>query len=46
MKEGTLSLQGENLFTLTPYKSVDPELQNILVLPPMRIVSLTIQTRF
>ena len=46
LKDGRLLLQAENLFTWTPYKSVDPELQNILVLPPVKIVSLTIQARF
>jgi hypothetical protein len=34
----TVFLIGQNLFTITPYKDVDPEIQSPYILPPLRIV--------
>jgi TonB-linked SusC/RagA family outer membrane protein len=34
-----LYVQGQNLFTLTRYKGLDPETQNIFTLPPLRTFS-------
>ncbi|MGZ3973691.1 MAG: SusC/RagA family TonB-linked outer membrane protein [Flavisolibacter sp.] len=34
-----LFLEGENLWTLTPYAAGDPETQNLQVLPPLRMIT-------
>jgi hypothetical protein len=38
--------QGQNLFTITKYKGMDPENANILALPPSKIFTLGIQIGF
>jgi len=38
--------QAQNLFTITSYKGIDPETQNIKSLPPLRIITLGIQSSF
>ncbi|MBO3100274.1 TonB-dependent receptor domain-containing protein [Gelidibacter pelagius] len=39
-------LQGQNLFTLTRFKGIDPENQSSISLPPLRIFSLGITLNF
>jgi TonB-linked SusC/RagA family outer membrane protein len=34
----TIFVAGDNLFTITPYKDVDPEIQNAIILPLLRTV--------
>ncbi|HEV2483884.1 MAG TPA: hypothetical protein VGS79_29675, partial [Puia sp.] len=34
----TLYIAGQDLLTFTPYKNVDPEIQNANILPPLRII--------
>jgi len=46
LRDLKLSLQGENLLTLTPYKGGDPEIQNVMILPAMKMVSAGIEVRF
>jgi hypothetical protein len=41
-----LSLQAQNLLTLTPYRGVDPEVQSAVILPPLRTVMAGIQVKF
>jgi TonB-linked SusC/RagA family outer membrane protein len=36
-------LQGQNVFTITSYKGIDPEAQNIAALPPLRVITAGIQ---
>ncbi len=38
-----LYLQGQNLFTFTSYKGGDPETQNALRLPPLKVIAAGIQ---
>jgi TonB-linked SusC/RagA family outer membrane protein len=38
-----LYMQGQNLFTITNYKGVDPENQSLTVLPPLRVITVGIQ---
>ena len=35
--------QGQNLFTITPYKVTDPETRSLYVLPPLRTIIMGIQ---
>lgn len=46
MSAGSLYIEGQNLFTLTPYKIADPELQSVLVMPPLRSVEAGIRVKF
>ena len=39
-------LQGQNVFTVTRYKGLDPENQNSQSLPPLRVTTLGIQVTF
>ncbi len=39
-------LLGQNLFTLTKYKVTDPETQNLYVLPPLRTITIGLQSTF
>lgn len=39
-------LQGQNLFTLTRFKGIDPENQSSISLPPLRVFSLGITLNF
>lgn len=41
-----LSLQGQNLFTVSPYKGMDPEFKYTGYLPPLRIVTTGVQLTF
>ncbi|WP_165784636.1 SusC/RagA family TonB-linked outer membrane protein [Solitalea longa] len=41
-----LSLQGQNLLTITPYKGMDPELIAEGYLPPLRVVTASLQITF
>ncbi|MDO6433034.1 SusC/RagA family TonB-linked outer membrane protein [Flavitalea sp. BT771] len=41
-----VTLQGQNLFTVTPYENGDPEIQSAVVLPPLRTVVVSLQVRF
>ena len=41
-----VSLQGQNLFTLTPYKGADPEFRSAGYLPPLRIITAGIKLDF
>lgn len=36
-------VEGQNLFTITSYKGADPETQNLLALPPLKILAAGIQ---
>lgn len=36
-------VQGQNIFTITPYKGLDPETQNINFLPPLRVLAVGLQ---
>jgi TonB-linked SusC/RagA family outer membrane protein len=36
----TIFLEGQDLFTFTPYKDVDPEIQNATILPPLRMLQV------
>jgi hypothetical protein len=38
----SIYIQGQNLFTITNYNGADPETQNFLVLPPLRILTIGI----
>jgi TonB-dependent starch-binding outer membrane protein SusC len=37
-------VQAQNLFTVTPYKGLDPESQSTVTLPPLRIMTIGFQT--
>jgi len=41
-----LSLQGQNLLTITQYDGADPEFKDIGFLPPLRIISFGVQLTF
>jgi hypothetical protein len=41
-----LSLQAQNLLTVTPYKDGDPEFRSFNYLPPMRIISFGAEYKF
>lgn len=41
-----LSLQGQNLLTITKYKGIDPEFKSSGYLPPLRIYTTSIQLTF
>jgi TonB-linked SusC/RagA family outer membrane protein len=41
-----LTLQGQNLLLITPYKDGDPEFRSFNYLPPLRIVSLGTEFKF
>jgi hypothetical protein len=45
LKKGNAYLHGQNLLTITNYKGLDPESQNILTpsLPPLRIITAGVQ---
>ncbi|HEY8895927.1 MAG TPA: hypothetical protein VIM79_13970, partial [Niastella sp.] len=46
MKRSRVYIQAQNLFTLTPYKGIDPETQNILALPPLRTIAAGVDISF
>jgi hypothetical protein len=39
-------INAQNLLTITKYKGLDPETQNMFVLPPMRTIAAGIQLTF
>lgn len=41
-----LSLQGQNLLTFTPYKGIDPEFRSSGYLPPLRMITTSLQVTF
>jgi len=46
LRNFTFFLQGENLWTLTRYQDVDPEIQSIMVLPPAKRVLVGVEVKF
>lgn len=46
MKDARVYLQGENLFTITPYKGLDPEVQSRDVLPSLRTIRIGMEVHF
>lgn len=46
MNTGRIYLQGQNLFTITNYKGLDPENQNSQSLPPLAIATLGMHLSF
>lgn len=46
MQNAKLYLQGQNLFTITKYKGLDPESLSSLSLPPLRVITFGIQATF
>ena len=42
----TLSIQGQNVLTITKYKGIDPEFKSTGYLPPLRVFTTTIQITF
>ena len=44
--ECRLSLQGQNLLTITPYKDGDPEFRSFNYLPPLRVISFGAEIKF
>jgi len=46
MKRSRVYIQAQNLFTLTRYKGIDPETQNILALPPLRTIAAGVDISF
>lgn len=41
-----LSLQGQNVLTITPYRGADPEFRNLGFLPPLRVFTAGLQLNF
>lgn len=41
-----ISIQGQNLLTLTKYKGIDPENQSLTVLPPLKVLTFGLQASF
>jgi len=41
-----VTLQAQNLFTLTPYRDGDPEIQSAVILPPLRTIVAGLQVKF
>jgi TonB-linked SusC/RagA family outer membrane protein len=46
MKNSRVYIQAQNLFTITRYKGIDPETQNMLALPPLRTIAAGIELSF
>lgn len=46
MQQARLYVQGQNLFTVTGYKGLDPETQSASVLPPLRVITFGAQVTF
>lgn len=44
--QSKLTLQAQNLLTITPYKDGDPEFRNFNYLPPLRIISMGVEFKF
>jgi hypothetical protein len=43
IKGGRLYVLGQNLFTVTKYKGLDPETKSSFILPPLRVISIGVQ---
>lgn len=41
-----MTLQAQNLFTLTPYRDGDPEIQSAVTMPPLRTIVAGLQVKF
>lgn len=46
MQSARLYLEGQNLLLITKYKGNDPESQNTLTLPPLRVIAAGVQITF
>lgn len=46
IKQAVVSLQGQNIFTISGYKGLDPESQSLATLPPLRSMSLKLNISF
>lgn len=46
MKNSRVYIQAQNLFTITRYKGIDPETQNMLALPPLRTIAAGVELSF
>jgi TonB-linked SusC/RagA family outer membrane protein len=46
ISNGTINIQGENIFTLTKYIGLDPETTQGLHLPPLRIITMGLNLTF
>jgi len=46
LQEGRIYVHGQNLWTITKYKGIDPETQSLASLPPLRVVVVGIQMAF
>lgn len=46
MQQLRLYINAQNLFTITRYQGLDPETQSIFSLPPLRMVTIGVQTSF
>lgn len=42
----SLFIQGQNLFTITSYTGLDPEIKSISTLPPLRVVTIGVKAGF
>jgi TonB-linked SusC/RagA family outer membrane protein len=43
LKNASINLSAQNLFTITPYKGRDPETQSISIMPPQKVIVLGVQ---
>lgn len=43
LKRSSITLTGQNLFTITPYKGRDPETQSFATLPPLKVFVIGLQ---
>lgn len=46
LQTSRIYIQGQNLLTITKYKNADPESQNPLTLPPLKVITAGIQITF
>jgi hypothetical protein len=46
LKNCRVYMQAQNLFTITPYKGMDPETRNLLTLPPLRTIAAGLELNF
>lgn len=46
VSQAEISLQGQNLFTITGYKGLDPEIQSLNNLPPLRTLMVGLNLKF
>ena len=43
LQNGKLYMHCQNLLTITKYKGMDPETQNVFSLPPLRVLTVGVQ---